>query len=988
MKCRELRIRRTHLPLPSDSNIAVIIHLLPNFRLRLLSALLACTPGFAVIPVQEPEQGRLVDFTTDVLPFLSDNCVSCHSKTTRKGGLNLESPADILKGGDSGAAAEPGKGHESMLLKAATHLDADSAMPPKDNKVKAKNLSPQQIGLLKRWIDQGAKAGSSVVRDLKWQQLPSHLRSIYTVSASADGRFVACSRGGDIFVYQVSTGRELFRTTAHRDEVQSLCFSPDGCTLFSGGFRELKVWKKTADAVSKVLDFGDGISCTSEDGRWLATASSHSVVIREVDHLEKPTHTFASTSPILAMEWSPSGDAIAMLTQASKLEVWTQRDQRIFSIDTVTAPKAMAWRRDGKALLFQGTDPVLREWEYALGQSVRERSGSQGQVSVIAHSGSLIVTGHEDGTVALLAANGNSSEKQIKTPSKVVALAMADNAKRVAVAGGDAVLRVFDFEGKFVFEIKGDPCAAAAAEESARKAQIQELNFSFQKDTLAEAEKAATAAKERSKKSTDALKSKTDELTAKEKASAAFPSQVESARKAVFEAEAATKNSTVSVAKLEADRENARNALENLTRDPASPAEARGDAEKVFSDALKALESEQEARKKLDAVLKAAQESLEVVVKRQVASEDELQKAQTAKGVAEHEMQLAIAEEKSSAESVLRAKDELAREDALRKKAVEESATLSKAAENGPAITFLNIHEPAGVILVGHHTGMVQVLSLNSGLVSSHFHDLSALGAGHSVRAVRWREGDVLATSEGGRAIVYEATPKWALAKTMGNEKDPTLFRDRVLSLAVSQSGRLLAVGGGDPSREGDVLVWSLDALESAPKRFAGVHSDTVLGLAFSPDEKFVVSGGADKTARVLDLLEMRAVRSLEGHTHHVLGVSWSPDGRSILTAGADNTVKIWDALNGTRKKSVDGADKEVTSVQFLGAGTQFVAASGDGKVRVIAQNGTVFRTISEAAFINTLNAAANGKVVFGGGDDGILRSWNPTDGSKIAEFK
>jgi WD40 repeat protein len=138
----------------------------------------------------------------------------------------------------------------------------------------------------------------------------------------------------------------------------------------------------------------------------------------------------------------------------------------------------------------------------------------------------------------------------------------------------------------------------------------------------------------------------------------------------------------------------------------------------------------------------------------------------------------------------------------------------------------------------------------------------------------------------------------------------------------------------------------------------------------------------------VLDILGMRVVRSLEGHTHHVLGVSWSPDGRSILTAGADNTVKIWDALNGTRKKSVDGADKEVTAVQFLGAGAQFVAASGDGKVRVIAPNGTVSKTISEATFINALNAAPHGKVVFGGGDDGILRSWNPNDGSKIGEFK
>ena len=539
-----------------------------------------------------------------------------------------------------------------------------------------------------------------------------------------------------------------------------------------------------------------------------------------------------------------------------------------------------------------------------------------------------------------------------------------------------------------VFETKGDPSAAAAAEEGARKAQIEELNLTFHKDALADAEKAAAAAKDRAKKSGDALKAKTDELTSKEKARAAFPAQVESARKAVSEAESGAKAGTDSVAKLEADRDKAKSTLENLTRDPASPAEAKGEAERKLSDALKALESAQGAQKKLDAALKVTQEALDVVLKKEVASQEELQKAQSAKVIAENEAQLAIAEEKSSAESVLRAKDELARQDGLRRKAVDESAALSKESGNSPAISFLSINEPAGVVLLGHVSGLVQILSLNSGLVSAHFRELCEPQAGSSVCFVRWRDGDVLAASADGRAIQYTVTSKWALAKTMGNGKDTALFRDRVLSLAVSQSGRLLAVGGGDPSREGDVLIWNLDALDSAPKRFVGVHSDTVLGLSFSPDEKFLVSGGADKVARVLDILGMRVVRSLEGHTHHVLGVSWSPDGRSILTAGADNTVKIWDALNGTRKKSVDGADKEVTAVQFLGAGAQFVAASGDGKVRVIAPNGTVSKTISEATFINALNAAPHGKVVFGGGDDGILRSWNPNDGSKIGEFK
>ena len=160
----------------------------------------------AKIPVEELPSGRTVDFGDDIYPLLSDNCVSCHSKSTRKGGLNLETPADILKGGDSGPAAVPGKAEKSLLMKASTHEDPDSAMPPRDNKVKAKNLTPAQLGMLKRWIDSGAAAGRTAVRELKWQPLPAHLRSILAVSVSSDGKSAACARGNQLFVYEVASG--------------------------------------------------------------------------------------------------------------------------------------------------------------------------------------------------------------------------------------------------------------------------------------------------------------------------------------------------------------------------------------------------------------------------------------------------------------------------------------------------------------------------------------------------------------------------------------------------------------------------------------------------------------------------------------------------------------------------------------------------------------------------------------------------------------
>src|SRR4051794_28722685 len=106
--------------------------------------------GIAILSVVHPAP---VDFEKEGLPILDSNCLACHNKTKAKAGLILETPGDMLKGGDTGPAIIPKKGGESLLLLAAAH-QGDLVMPPKDNKVAAIDLTSQQLGLIKLWIDQ------------------------------------------------------------------------------------------------------------------------------------------------------------------------------------------------------------------------------------------------------------------------------------------------------------------------------------------------------------------------------------------------------------------------------------------------------------------------------------------------------------------------------------------------------------------------------------------------------------------------------------------------------------------------------------------------------------------------------------------------------------------------------------------------------------------------------------------------------------------
>src|SRR5215207_3599054 len=83
------------------------------------------------IQIAEVKHDGPVDFEKEVLPLLRRNCIACHNATKKENSLILENPKAIIEGGDSGPAAEPGMGSESMLLQLAAH-QSDPAMPPKD----------------------------------------------------------------------------------------------------------------------------------------------------------------------------------------------------------------------------------------------------------------------------------------------------------------------------------------------------------------------------------------------------------------------------------------------------------------------------------------------------------------------------------------------------------------------------------------------------------------------------------------------------------------------------------------------------------------------------------------------------------------------------------------------------------------------------------------------------------------------------------------
>ena len=99
-----------------------------------------------------------VTFAGDIQPMFEKSCVECHGAKRAKGKLRLDSREGVLKGSEDGKVVNPGNSAGSVLVHNVAHAgDPDNYMPPPKNKAGIGPLTPEQVGVIRAWIDQGAK---------------------------------------------------------------------------------------------------------------------------------------------------------------------------------------------------------------------------------------------------------------------------------------------------------------------------------------------------------------------------------------------------------------------------------------------------------------------------------------------------------------------------------------------------------------------------------------------------------------------------------------------------------------------------------------------------------------------------------------------------------------------------------------------------------------------------------------------------------------
>ena len=817
---------------------------------------------------------------------------------------------------------------------------------------------------------------------------------------------------GAIALWKVDAPAQPERMIAgHTGRISGLIYNNDGGLLFTA----------SADGTLRAFQTGDGAQryaaqaggpvhalAISADGNWLATGGEDKTVrvfnAGNGSPAPKPQFT-GFTAPVKGVTFSADGQlVIGGGTESIAFNLMSGEAVQSFAEQTGVVGLASAGEK-GELVVGASTDKSLRVWPIL---AVRQIPGHSQPVTALANmptAPNQLLSGSADGTVRLWNVDNGQQMQQLNHGAPVSSVAVRPDGQRLAAAGASNIVRLWNGQNfQQVAELKGDyrlqfqaaelerivaarknevaaEVAAVTASENAAKAETE--NVKKATDAKAAAEKALAEKTEPAKKAMDekvaADKVAADAATAGKTADEAKAN----AAKAVAAADAANKAAVEAVAKaqtaLNADANN-----QDLVKAKQSADQAAADAAAKLKAAQEAMVAADKAAADAAAKLKTATDDL--AAKTKVANDMEAARksAETTKLAADKAVDSANVAAKRAADFVPVAKQSKEAADARQKQVETDFEAAKKASAAGEVPLRGVAFSPDNLELaVAGDDKLVHTFNAETGAVGEIYG-----GQGGPVLAVAYAgPTKIVSASADKSAAIFNTLPDWSLARTIGGGPNSPLI-DRVTALDFSADGKLLASGGGDPSRSGELKLWNV-ADGTLARDLPEAHSDTVLGIDFSPDGKYLASCATDKFIKVFEVASGKFVRSFEGHTHHVLGVRWRADGKVLASCGADNVVKVWDFTTGDQLRTIQGFGKEVTSLNFVGSTSLVLVSSGDKTVRLYnidnAQQQRAFGGGSD--FMYAAATTPDGKLALGGGQDSVLRIWNEENGQDLRKF-
>jgi len=211
---------------------------------------------------------------------------------------------------------------------------------------------------------------------------------------------------------------------------------------------------------------------------------------------------------------------------------------------------------------------------------------------------------------------------------------------------------------------------------------------------------------------------------------------------------------------------------------------------------------------------------------------------------------------------------------------------------------------------------------------------------------------------------------------------------DMVYCLAVSADGKKLAAGN---SADRSVNVWDLTPGYAAAKLEQSFenHADWVLGVAFTPDGKHLLTCGRDKTAKVWDLTTKESVLTFPDHQNTVWGVAAKADGKLAYSVGEDGQLRTWSPIPDGKQVRAAASGGPTYRIALHPKLPLLATCGADKTVRLWnPDSGATLKTLTgHTDYVYAVAISPDGALVASGGYGGEVKVWKVADGMNVKSF-
>ncbi len=401
-----------------------------------------------------------ISFRGEIAPIFVARCLGCHSAEKAKGGYRLHTFAALMTAGSSeDRPINPGNAARSKLFQLLVTPNEDDRMPQKDEA-----LTPSQIGVIKQWIEQGARFDGedpsvllAVLAAPGHPPAPRSYRTTVPITALAfdpSGQHLAAGGYHEITLWNSETGQLEQRIGNVAEKTFDLAFSHHGRWLACasgtpGRGGEVRLFNGTNGEPSAALvTLADAALCLafSPDGKKLAAGGADNIIrIWDVES-RKLTQTIEQHADwVLSVAFSPDGERLASGSRDKSARIFNVASGELEETyaghgDFVTA---VAWA-DAKSVLSAPRSGSAHRWNAENAKKIGEFSSWEADLTRLIADGTNVFVASLDRKVRQHTAPGNGLVRTFSGHQDAVySIALHSSSGRLASGGHDGEVRIW-----------------------------------------------------------------------------------------------------------------------------------------------------------------------------------------------------------------------------------------------------------------------------------------------------------------------------------------------------------------------------------------------------------------------------------------------------------------------------------------------------------------------------------------------------------------